>query len=316
MPFWKKKKPKQQKSTAKSKPAVAPGKPLPKAEMKQRPPSLPPKYEPPKMPDYISERSQSKKTTTSSIAQQKRPDAKKEFLRVFGRLTNHHRAWDVWRDFVVMFACSLSNPVNKSHYDEREKRYLKIINKYSKEEQKLFPELAAHTVMALEENPEQDFLGGIFMELRLGDGKNGQFFTPYHICDLMAKIAVDDVSKEIDEKGYITIHDPCCGAGATLIAGVHEVRRQLEKMNLNYQNHVLVVAQDIDEVVALMCYIHLSLLGVAAYIKIGDVFTNPIKEGDSTENYWFTMMYFSDVWQTRRLIHKMNDILKGEKDGK
>lgn len=223
----------------------------------------------------------------------------------------------MWRDFVVMFACSLSNPVDKSHYDEREKRYLKIINKYNREEQQLFPELAAHTVMALEENPEQDFLGGIFMELGLGDGKNGQFFTPYHICDLMAKITVDDVSKEIEEKGYVTIHDPCCGAGATLIAGVHEVRRQLEKMNLNYQNHVLVVAQDIDEVVALMCYIHLSLLGVAAYIKVGDVFCDPIREGDSTENYWFTMMYFSDVWQTRLLIRRMDDILKGEnKDDK
>lgn len=53
MPFWKKKKPKQQKSTAKSKPAVAPVKPLPKVEVKQRPYYLPPKYEPPKMPDYI-----------------------------------------------------------------------------------------------------------------------------------------------------------------------------------------------------------------------------------------------------------------------
>lgn len=316
MPFWKKKKPKQQKSTAKSKPAVTPVKPLPKAEVKQRPSSLPPKYEPPKIPDYILEKENPKKATTSSTAQQKKPDARKDFLRVFGRLTTQHRAWDVWRDFVVMFACSLSNPVDKSHYDEREKRYLKIINKYNKEEQKLFPELAAHTVMALEENPEQDFLGGIFMELNLGDGKNGQFFTPYHVCDLMAKIAVDDVSKEIDEKGYITIHDPCCGTGATLIAGVHEVRRQLEKMNLNYQNHVLVVAQDVDEVVALMCYIHLSLLGVAAYIKVGNTFTEPIVDGDSTENYWFTMMYFSDVWQTRRLIHRMNDILKGEKDGK
>ena len=324
MPFWKKKKSKQQKSTAKEKPAVGPVKP------KQRPSSLPPKYEPPKMPDYILKKedalktainqvygSKSEKAVTPSTVQQKNSDTRKEFLRVFGRLTTRHRAWDVWRDFVVMFACSLSNPVDKSHYDEREKRYLKIINKYNREEQQLFPELAAHTVMALEENPEQDFLGGIFMELGLGDGKNGQFFTPYHICDLMAKIAVDDVSKEIEEKGYVTIHDPCCGAGATLIAGVHEVRRQLEKMNLNYQNHVLVVAQDIDEVVALMCYIHLSLLGVAAYIKVGDVFCDPIREGDSTENYWFTMMYFSDVWQTRLLIRRMDDILKGEnKDDK
>lgn len=322
MPFWKKKKPQQQKSTAKSKPAVTPVKPLPKAEVKQQRPSfLPPKYEPPKMPDYISEKEKSKKDTASSttVQQKKLPstkvDSKNEFLKTFGQLTYHHRAWDVWRDFVIMFACSLSNPVDKSHYDEREERYLKIIKKYNKQEQKLFPELVAHTVLALEENPEQDFLGGIFMELKLGDGKNGQFFTPYHVCDLMAKIAMDDISKEIEQKGYITIHDPCCGAGATLIAGVHEARRQLEKKNLNYQNHVLVVAQDIDEIVALMCYIQLSLLGVAAYIKVGNTFTEPIADGDSTKNYWFTMMYFSDIWQTRRMIHRVNDILKGEKDG-
>ena len=216
-----------------------------------------------------------------------------------------------------MFACSLSNPVDKSHYEEREEHYLKIIRKYHKQEQKLFPELAAQTVLALEKNPEQDFLGGIFMELKLGDEHDGQFFTPYHVCDMMAKIAIGDISKEIDQKGYITIHDPCCGAGATLIAGVHEARRQLEKQNLNYQNHVLVAAQDIDEVVALMCYIQLSLLGVAAYIKVGNTFTEPITDGDSTENYWFTMMYFSDIWTTRRLVHKLDELMKGEKaDGK
>lgn len=299
MIFWKK--PKKQ-APVKQTPKPAPEKDTPRPENKPKSTS------PPKPKTDISKKPTSKKEA-------ERLDSRKEFLKTFKQLTYHHRAWDIWRDFITMFACSLSNPVDKSHYDEREKRYLKIINKYSKEDQKQFPELAALTVMALEENPEQDFLGGIFMELNLGNGKNGQFFTPYHICDLMAKIAVDDVSKEIDEKGYITIHDPCCGAGATLIVGVHEVRRQLEKMNLNYQNHVLVVAQDIDEVVALMCYIHLSLLGVAAYIKVGDVFCDPIKEGDSTENYWFTMMYFSDIWQTRRMIRKVNDILKGEKDG-
>lgn len=213
-----------------------------------------------------------------------------------------------------MFACSLSNPVDKSHYEDREERYMKIIKKYSKQEQAIFPELATQTVLALEENQEQDFLGSIFMELNLGNESGGQFFTPYHICELMAKIALgNDVVREVNEQGYITIHDPCCGAGATLIVGIHAARKQLEKKNLNYQNHVLVVAQDIDEIVALMCYIQLSLLGVAAYIKVGNAFTEPIVNGDSTENYWFTMMYFSDVWTTRRLIQKMNELLKGEK---
>lgn len=235
----------------------------------------------------------------------KNEDVRKQFLKTFHQLTYRHRPWDVWRDFIIMFACSLSNPVDKSHYDEREKRYLKIIKKYNKQEQKLFPELAAYVVMALEDNPEQDFLGGIFMELNLGSKSTSQFFTPYHICELMAKVTEEDVAAVVKEKGYVTINDPCCGAGATLIAAVNEAKKQLEKVNLNFQNHVLVVAQDIDETVALMCYIQLSLLGVAAYIKIGNSFTEPMSTNDNGENYWFTMMYFSDVWAMRRLFHSI-----------
>lgn len=204
-----------------------------------------------------------------------------------------------------MFACSLSNPVDKFHYEEREKRYLKIIKQYNKQEQKLFPELAAYVVMALDENPEQDFLGSIFMELNLGNKSTSQFFTPYHICELMAKITEEDVASIVKEKGYITINDSCCGAGATLIAAVNEARKQLEKVKLNFQNHVLVAAQDIDETVALMCYIQLSLLGVAAYIKVGNVFTEPMSTDDNGENYWFTMMYYSDVWAMRRLFYSL-----------
>lgn len=130
----------------------------------------------------------------------------------------------------------------------------------------------------------------------------------------MADIAEGaNVAEQVEKEGYITIHDPCCGAGATLIAGIHAARKQLEKVNLNYQNHVLVVAQDIDETVALMCYIQLSLLGVAAYIKVGNTFTDPIAEGDSTENYWFTPMYFSDTWYYRRIFHNMDNLMKGDK---
>ena len=168
----------------------------------------------------------------------------KAFLEAFGRLTNRHRAWDVWRDFITMFACSLSNPLDKEHRDKREALYLEVIKKYNKQEQELFPELAAQTVLALEENPEQDFLGSIFMSLNLG----------------------------------------------------------LEKANLNYQNHLLVVAQDIDETVALMCYIQLSLLGVAGYVKVGNSLTEPMTGNDNKENYWFTPMYFSNVWVLRRIF--------------
>lgn len=235
----------------------------------------------------------------------KNEDIRKQFLKTFHQLTYRYRPWDVWRDFIIMFACSLSNPVDKSHYEEREKRYLKIIKKYNKQEQKLFPELAAYVVIALEDNQEQDFLGSIFMELKLGSHSGGQFFTPYHICQFMAAAVEYDLVVQVKEKGYITIHDPCCGAGATLIAAIHEAKRRLKKANMIYQNHVLVVAQDIDEIAALMCYIQLSLLGVAAYIKVGNTLTEPMSTEDNGENYWFTMMYFSDVWVMRRLFHSL-----------
>ena len=253
----------------------------------------------------------------STVTQAKKPrHYQKEFLTTFKQIASAgYRSFEVWNDFVVMAACALSNPVDKTHFEEREKRYLKIIRKYRKNEQALFPELLAHTVMALEANPEQDFLGSMYMELDLGSKRLQQIFPPYHICQFMAAITVENVAEQVNEHGYISINDPCCGGGATLIAGVNEARKQLEKADLNYQNHVLVVAQDIDECVALMCYIQLSLLGVAGYVKVGDSLTEPMTTGDKLDHYWFMPMYFSNIWTMRRVFRGFDSLMneKGEK---
>jgi len=217
---------------------------------------------------------------------------------------------DVWSDFIVMAACALSNVVDTNHYEEREARYCHIIGKYSMQEQKIIPELFAYIAMALEDNPGQDFLGRIYTQLGLCDKDRKQEFTPYSVCELMARITACDMRKQVDENGYLSIVDPTCGAGATLIARVHTARESLRKIGLSFQNHVLVAAQDIDETAALMCYIQLSLLGVAGYIKVGDTIEDPIACGDTLENYWFTPMYFSDVWVTRRNIKKLEEVLR------
>lgn len=290
--FWNKNK--QNKKTP-SKPSVqkTPSKPN-AASDPQKPSPLPPRPKPEKLVKQV--------------------DFRKDFLRIFKQLTYRHNPWNVWQDFITMSACALSNPVDKQHYEEREALYMKTIKQYNKQEQALFPELFANTVMSLDSNLEQDFLGSLFMELNLGNDAKGQIFTPYHVCQLMAEITMDDVSRQVKDKGYFTINDPCCGAGATLIAGIHTARNDLEKENLNFQNHILVVAQDIDSTVALMCYIQLSLLGVAGYVKIGNSLTEPMTTNDSMENYWFTPMYFSNIWSTRRLFHS-DTFLKGETDG-
>lgn len=288
--FWQKKK--RKKSSSKPKPKVIAAATPPTEEITK---SVEPKKK--------EETPTQKKPVEEKLKKVSEP--RKDFLRVFGQLTNRHRSWDVWSDFIQMFACSLSNPLDKEHYDEREALYLRLIKKYNKKEQELFPELAARTVMALEENPEQDFLGSIFMSLNLGNEHNGQFFTPYNVCELMAEVTMNNIVQKVEKDGYVSIHDPCCGAGATLIAEIHAARKRLEKTNLNYQNHILVIGQDIDAIVALMCYIQLSLLGVAGYVKIGNALTEPVTDKDSTENYWYTPMYFSKVWTMRRLFVRL-----------
>lgn len=236
----------------------------------------------------------------------------KKFIDIFNRISVRINPWDVWKDFITMFACSISNALDKVNFNEREVVYMQIIHnrKYSKREIDIFPELVAETVIALEENPWQDFLGDIFMKLNLGNETGGQFFTPYHVCELMAAITANDIATKVNKNGYIIINDPCCGAGATLIAAIYEAKKQMEKLNLNFQNYILLTAQDIDHTAALMCYIQLSMLGMAAYVKIGDSLTEPIFSGDTLENYWFTPMYFSDVWMVRRLLKKTDSLFE------
>ena len=237
----------------------------------------------------------------------------KEFKSKFRQLlSDKRRPFDVWRDFIIMSACAMSNSVDRAHYNEREKRYLEAINKYEKSHQHLFPELYADVVMALDENPEQDFLGKMFMDLNLNSEELKQIFTPYHVCQLMADVTMNNLVEQIEEQGYVSINDCCCGAGATLIAAINAARHTLEDAGLNFQNHILVVGQDIEEVVALMCYIQISLLGVAGYVKVGNALTEPMTDNDSMENYWFTPMYFSDVWHTRRMIGKFMDLFEKE----
>ena len=239
------------------------------------------------------------------------------FAKKIRGLTYKYHTWEVWSDFITAFAIALSDSVDHPHRSEREAMYAKIMSKYSPSEAAVFPELAAEVINALEADPEQDFLGKTYMELELGNHWIGQFFTPYSVCECMAAISAGSSLEQILQKGYITLNDCACGAGATLIAGVHAIRRELteKKSHLNWQNHVLVTAQDIDFTAGLMCYIQLSLLGCAGFVKIGNTFTDPMAAGDNKSNYWYTPMYFSDTWCYRRLFHGMDLLFRRSDPG-
>lgn len=200
----------------------------------------------------------------------------KQFESVITGLAGKYRVWDIFRDFSEMSAISLSQAFTRS--EKREERYLTIAKKYAENELKAIAELLAITVNALEEKP-QDFLGECYQNLGLSNKQNGQFFTPYDLCLLMAKIAapVEHINA-LPVGEYITVNEPACGAGANIIALFDHYRTHKVRAN----RKVFVVAQDIDSMCAHMCYIQLSLLDIPAQVLIGDTLAMTVCEHFNT----------------------------------
>lgn len=251
------------------------------------------------------------------LTRQVRGQAQKELVRLFDQLAQRHSRWEVWADFVYMTAATLSNAVDKAHFEDREKNYLAIARKYSKAELEAVAEMFALVVTGIDENTDQDFLGELFMGLDLGNQYKGQFFTPYNVCRMMAQITgTDDLKARLQRQGWVSVNDCCCGAGALLVAFANECTRQ----HINYQTNVLFVAQDIDLTAGLMCYIQLSLLGCPGYVVIGNTLTEPSVSLDGRGlipqdrgNVWYTPFYFRDVWQWQRVWVQMEMMFPPDK---
>jgi hypothetical protein len=64
-----------------------------------------------------------------------------------------------------------------------------------------------------------DYLGRVYEEQALANSYAGQFFTPEPVVELMAAMTMPDTIPD-----DIIIHDPACGSGRMLIAGIRRNR--------------------------------------------------------------------------------------------
>ncbi len=236
-----------------------------------------------------------------------------EIEKMLDSLCYSRSLWDVWNDVMFIIAAALSNPLDcGERRDIREKTYMQTIKKYSQNEQETISIIFANIIIALEENPNQDLLGDMYMDLDLGVKEQGQFFTPYYICDFMAKITADSVNnkKAIEEKEYISMNEPTCGSGAMIIAYVNALKEE----GINYQTDAFIVAQDISYTAVLMCYIQMSLLGCAGVVICGNSLTQPNIDIQTflevNTNAWFTPMYQSDLWKSRREAKLLTEMIR------
>lgn len=68
--------------------------------------------------------------------------------------------------------------------------YRSRAEKYSAKELEVFADMLLEVVAELERDPEQDFLGELFMALGLGNEWKGQIFTPYSVCRAMSAMTM------------------------------------------------------------------------------------------------------------------------------
>lgn len=191
-------------------------------------------------------------------------EIKKDFIKTIESLSRSRHKWQVWSDFVVMAALSLAQFGN---FDEdREKQYMEVVGRYEPDEVKQIPKLLGMVTEALEIK-YCDFLGEVFMELELGNKFKGQFFTPYHLCALIAELTFN--KSDFDGGRIVTLSEPAVGGGAMVIAYC-EI---LLKNGINFQRQLKVTCQDVDYTAMCMCYIQLSMIGCNATVLHANTIT-------------------------------------------
>ena len=167
-------------------------------------------------------------------------------------------------------AISIANTVSLPQDQEREERYKQIMEKYEPAERQLLCEIfgmifALLSSVVYDNGVFNDYLGDLFMRCNQGNGNKGQFFTPYHISQFMAKTIIgDEVKTKAENDGILTISDPCCGGGGLILAALDVLKNDYD---INYARNCFVECTDIDIRCVHMTYLQLSLAGVPTIIK-------------------------------------------------
>lgn len=203
-------------------------------------------------------------------------EAKKEIIADIKKIAGRYSEYEVFSDWIRCCALAISNQCmflwRNDIWKEREDAYVSTMMKYEREERELLREMFFLLAAALEES-FSDVLGEIYMEAQMGSKSAGQFFTPYHLSELTAELAVWNM--EPDERGIWHLNEPSCGGGGMIIAALNVLR----KRGVDVQRRVKIVAQDLDWKGVYMTYLQLSLLGADAVVVQGDTLKEPYVPG-------------------------------------
>jgi len=199
--------------------------------------------------------------------------------------------WTVFGDFVECAALAISNRVDLAPYDAREARYMEIVRSYADPDHfRLFAKAMVELQKLYLADPcGSDVLGTLFQDMDLANSHAGQFFTPFNVSYMMAQMTMSDIREKVEQDGFITMCDPCSGAGGMAIAAAKAVLEQ----DLNPTTCMHVAAIDIDRRCVHMTYVQLSMLSIPAVVSHGNSLRLTFDE------HWFTPEHVTGGWSRR-----------------
>lgn len=187
-------------------------------------------------------------------------------------MSGQYAPYDIFSDWVQLCALSISNSMSMIHdkvWKDREQTYISAAQRYTEKELESFAQMFVWLGDALTDKMT-DVLGQVYMEAGLGNKYTGQFFTPFNLSELCARLTIPD-SSFVNSEEMIKINEPSCGGGGMIIAACKVLRDN----GVNYQRRLDVVAQDLDWKGVYMTYLQLSLIGCRAIVVQGDTLVNP-----------------------------------------
>ena len=186
-------------------------------------------------------------------------------------LSARHGLNHVFSTFLEITALTLSMEADPTSRSERLSRYEEIMAAIDSEESTVYARMIAllYVAASTSMNEPRDILGSVYGELNLANEWCGQYFTPDHICRLMAMLVGLPEEKALKSNGSITVNEPTCGSGAMVLGYAYAMRQS----QTDYENKVLFVLQDIDIRCVWMAYIQCFMYRIPAVVIHGNTLT-------------------------------------------
>lgn len=216
-------------------------------------------------------------------------DLEKQFITALKSIGSDRRLDRVFFDFVAIAAASIAR-IDRPQADKHEQLRVETLARYTEEEGKVFAR-CFDLLVEIMGTGFGDHLGQLYMNLDLGNDRLGQYFSPYDLSLLSARMILDEssVAQKIEEKGFVSLYEPTVGGGGMVIAAAQVVK----DMGFNPQQQLHVTCQDLDITAVYMTYLQLSLFGIPAVVIHGDVLK--LEE----RSHWYTPFHIINGWSRK-----------------